>query len=175
MPNTLGITEAMCSEGANIVRTDWVLGLTGLALAVGVIGGFVAGKSTESAGTVAAASLGTSIQEIYEGPDDVTKIDRLTALYADDAVIDDLANGDHFEGEFEREWANKVFLESPGLDMVIEELIVGDGVLAMRWTATGTDGNGDEFELPGVTTYELDGDLILHERYYYNERQAPTF
>lgn len=165
----------MCSEGADIVRTTWVLGLVGLALAAGISIGYVAGTSAEPAGTAAAANLGASIQEIYEGPDDVTKLDRLTALYADDAVIDDLANGDHFEGQFEREWANRVFLESPGLDMVIEELIVGDDVLAMRWTATGTDSDGDEFELPGVTTYELEGELIAHERYYYNERQAPTF
>jgi hypothetical protein len=165
----------MRSEGANIVRTSRLLILLGVALVAGAAIGYLMGRPSRTPGVEAAANLGTTIQMIYEGPDDVDKLNQLTSLYADNAVIDDLANGDHFEGAFEREWANQVFLETPDLDMIIEQLIVGDGVLAMRWTATGTDGRGNKFELPGVTTYELEGDLIAHERYYYNERQVPLF
>jgi len=157
------------------VRIVWVLTLLTVTLIVGVAAGYMVSRSIDSPGIKAATELGSTIRDIYEGPDNVSKVGRLTALYADDAVIDDLANGDHFEGEFEREWANKAFLGTPDLDMVIEELIVGDGVLAMRWVATGTNGKGDEFKMPGVTTFELDGGLIAHERYYYNERQAPMF
>ncbi|MDI6901728.1 MAG: nuclear transport factor 2 family protein [Anaerosomatales bacterium] len=155
------------------MRSGWIaIGIIG-ALAVGAAAGYFVGVSADAPGVSAAEKVGATVREIYEGPDGVDKLEELTALYAEDAVIDDLANGDHFEGEFEREWANEVFLDTPDLDMVIEEVIAGDGILALTWTATGSDAGGEPFTLPGVTVYKLRDDRVIHEYYYYNERQAP--
>lgn len=163
----------LTGEGAFVVSRAWIaVGLT-IALVMGLAGGYAIGVSEKSPGVEAAKNLGATISEIYEGPDGVDQLDSLTNLYADDAVIDDLATGEHFEGESERAWAVKAFLETPSLDMEIGRVIAGDGVLAVTWRATGTDERGREFDLPGVNVYELEGDLIRRETYYYNERQAP--
>ncbi len=111
---------------------------------------------------------------VFEGPESEKDVVELLPLYADEAVMEDVASNRRFVGKPEVERAPKTMLAAPDLDVTVGTVASGDGWAAVSWTADGTQsGSGRLAQVEGVSILEIDGGLIVGERLYYDPARSP--
>ena len=89
------------------------------------------------------------------------------ALFAPDAVTERLDARGERRGEVEDFW-KEYRAQFDEIRTTFVNVVEGDDQFALEWTSTGTLSGGRPIDYRGVTTIDLDGDLITGLRTYYD-------
>ena len=104
---------------------------------------------------------------------------RLAALYAEDAVVEEMILGSpvHRGPEEVAAWAEVQFAGLPDLRFEVGRAFAAGDRLVLEWVYIGTytgqfpglpPGAGQAVSVPGVTVFELEGGRIVRETLYYD-------
>ncbi|MFC7097910.1 ester cyclase [Halobaculum marinum] len=123
----------------------------------------------------AAELIADFTQEIWNGGDLATLGDYVAA----DAVIHDIPENEELHGVDEfAEWIDDVRTIFPDFHVETDEVIVGEGRIVSRWTASGTDEGGltdfglepsnERAEWSGTTVYAVEDGAVTEAWWYYD-------
>ena len=162
----------MAEGKRSIWRSKWlyfailVLVFIAAAFAGGV---WLDGRTTRSVGAVV-----DSYTAVYSGSDSTKDVPSLMPLYADNAVLQDVAADRTYQGATEIKAALDSLFATPEFDLTVEGTVVGDDGAALRWTANGTQTDSDRLaQVSGVTVLEVSKGKIERETWYYDPVKAP--
>lgn len=142
----------------------WLLLLVGLLVGAGVTFGITQLAQSESSAVALTARWMAAIES--------QNLDALVVLYSEDAIWEDQAFGDHFEGVsgIRRGWG---IFDLPGFEVrEISAVAVDDGGAAVRWTLAGSMSpfTRQPWETTGISVLEISGNEIVAETVYYDSR-----
>jgi steroid delta-isomerase-like uncharacterized protein len=105
-------------------------------------------------------------------------VDGILAAYADDAVLEDVAFGEVFQGKDEiRSYLERQIAASDDISVVTTTAFADDDWVATEWTLTGTytgqlpglpPGQGQQIVIRGAGILELEDGLIRADREYWD-------
>lgn len=108
-------------------------------------------------------------------------LDAVDDLFAESVTVHDVPAGMTYDGrDAFKEWISEMRVAFPDFTARFDDsdVIVGDDEVAVEWAASGThegrlagldiEPTGERVELTGVTVYELDGDMVIEGRWYYD-------
>ncbi len=153
-------------------RSKWFYIPVLVLVVVGVT--FVAGMWLSGSRARSVAAVVDSYTAVYAGSDSPKDVPSLVALYADNAVLQDVAADRTYQGTTEIKAALESLFATPKFDLVVEGTMIGSDWAAVRWTANGTRvDTGRLAQVSGVTLLEISKGKIVRETWYYNPAAAP--
>ena len=161
------------AEGKQSVwRSKWLY-FTILALVV-IAAAFAGGAWLGGRNARSVAAVVDSYTAVYAGSDSTKDVPALMPLYADDAVLQDVAADRTYQGTAEIEAALDSLFATPKFDLTVERTVVGSDGAVVRWTANGTrTDSGRLAQVSGITLLEVSKGKIDRETWYYNPAKAP--
>lgn len=148
----------------------WVTIVVLVVLLAAFAGGmWLAGRNARSVATVV-----DSYTAVYAGSDSTKDVPDLMPLYADDAVLQDVAADRTYEGTAEIKAALDSLFTTPKFDLTVEGTVIGSRGAVVRWTANGTKvDSGRLAQVSGVTVLQISKSKVVRETWYYDPAKAP--
>src|SRR5829696_4973540 len=143
-----------------------VLVSTILALAIVLLTGPSLLRAQEASPLAEGSSILTKYGEAWSSGDAA----QVAALYAEDAVREDIPTGTTSRGRAEIEaLATGLFKTDADVRLEVTDGFAGESWAVVEWTFTGTrDATGDEVTFRGASVLELEDGLIREETDYYD-------
>ena len=95
-------------------------------------------------------------------------VEKIAALFADDAEVDNVVTIDNSNDLSPREFWQKYRDNFGEVSSEFSNKIAGENSAALEWTTTGTGADGGEVNYEGVSILETDGERITRFFAYFN-------
>jgi len=95
-------------------------------------------------------------------------VEKIAALFADDAEVNNVVTIDNSNGLSPREFWQKYRDNFGEVSSEFSNKIAGENSAALEWTTTGTGADGGEVNYEGVSILETDGERITRFFAYFN-------